>query len=811
MSLNAALKDVKEEIIGLKAAVDLVEYHAWEDGKLEDHEKKAIKEVQDLLDDAEKRRNKLKAAIQKEAEKIIESAQEQGKKDQARYTSNADASDEGEKWPLKNALSGSVGKGGGNDKHDAATVQQLINLFNHGERKPKGKGLVIDGLAGGKTGKAIVKFQNDTSCAGESEMGLVKPGSTTWDSLKSGGKVGSSGGGEADKVDVLGIEDHAKDPAELAWGSRVADYITLQTRVQTLGDWGVATHPRTMDRTSNTYLPNIEKSLNAGDYQDAIDWLDRAVNAINMVWNVYQKERKEFRDDVRDGLEAAQDMGEGIKDALPSFLFDDSGDSGSLMEELNRTEVELQSSLENASEYERELLEEELETLYVEMYEEIEHQKDQDQPEPAVDEAQLRKDVDKIMNLVQEFFVSGRDEAKIMAIVESYADTPDRRDAFFRALDNRAYWGGILGEKYRHGIAAVMRELEDANGRRFVELLRQCRDERLKNYEPQPELTFAESFWDDLTDGQIRDQIFGYFKGMGEAGIAMAESVVMLITDPVEFVRSIAKLPEAASVFWKNRSALWKKFLAAPPEEQARMIGRITGEAELFLMSYGAGAGATPARGAAALAPAEAIVAGTGQAALRGGGSSALDLARMGQAAKMTGQAGAHTAQTGSIAKSTDKLPDEFVDDAIKAVDDDKLKASGAHIDDLTNHRQSRTARKERGISSEDGQSAHVSAQAAMRNVKDYNPKDALTRLLDKTTHRGFDDYWKSEFRKLVAKGDKTITVKDYFDIMSDAAKNNIHFTLDEAASMIELLRDELYVQHGLRDGDLLRLPYSKG
>jgi RHS repeat-associated protein len=157
------------------------------------------------------------------------------------------------------------------------------------------------------------------------------------------------------------------------------------------------------------------------------------------------------------------------------------------------------------------------------------------------------------------------------------------------------------------------------------------------------------------------------------------------------------------------------------------------------------------------------------------------------------------------------KIPDEYFDDALKAVDEGELKASGAHLNDLTNHAQSSAARAERGIASASGQSAHISARSAMRNLPDYDPRAALTRLLDTVTHRGFDDYWKQVFRQMAnASGENTIEVGRYFDVMTDAIRNNPHFTAEEANSMVELLRDELFVQHGLSEDDLLRLPYSK-
>lgn len=161
-----------------------------------------------------------------------------------------------------------------------------------------------------------------------------------------------------------------------------------------------------------------------------------------------------------------------------------------------------------------------------------------------------------------------------------------------------------------------------------------------------------------------------------------------------------------------------------------------------------------------------------------------------------------------SSSPSSSQIPDEYFDEAIGRIDADDLQASGAHLDDLTSHAQSRAARAERGIS---GQSAHISAQSAMRTVTGYNPRAALTRILDIATHRGFDDYWKGVFRQMARTSNgNTISVGDYFNVMRDAIGHNPHFSNQEASSMVELLRDELFVQHGLREDDLIRLPYSQ-
>ncbi|MEM9088863.1 MAG: hypothetical protein AAGC93_08985 [Cyanobacteria bacterium P01_F01_bin.53] len=272
-----------------------------------------------------------------------------------------------------------------------------------------------------------------------------------------------------------------------------------------------------------------------------------------------------------------------------------------------------------------------------------------DTPNPAT----LRRDVQRIMTLVQEWHVSDNEEREILAIVERYATSQRRFDAFLQAMSNRHYWGGLFGERFRPGITALLQELEGRRGRRFRQLLRRSRQAHFRNYQPAHELTFGESFWQDLSEGQIRDQIFAYFQGMGEAGVAMAESIVQLITDPAGFVEGIARLPETIKQFWQNRSEIWRSFMAASPTEQARMIGRIFGEAELFLASYGAGSATTPARTAQAFAPARAVqVTSQGSAALAMTGDVALDLGRLGPAAASLTQMTAHTAQTSSAGQS---------------------------------------------------------------------------------------------------------------------------------------------------------------
>jgi hypothetical protein len=156
----------------------------------------------------------------------------------------------------------------------------------------------------------------------------------------------------------------------------------------------------------------------------------------------------------------------------------------------------------------------------------------------------------------------------------------------------------------------------------------------------------------------------------------------------------------------------------------------------------------------------------------------------------------------------TEHLPEGFEEEAIARLDNEGLEAEGELLSDLTSHGNAPRIRAATGIG---GESAHTAPQSAMRSVPGYDPRAALTRILNRVTHRGFDDPWKADFQKLAREtGDTTITVQKLFDTVEKAALGNPHFRPGEAKSVVELLRDELFVQHGLSPTDLVRLPYSK-
>ncbi len=148
--------------------------------------------------------------------------------------------------------------------------------------------------------------------------------------------------------------------------------------------------------------------------------------------------------------------------------------------------------------------------------------------------------------------------------------------------------------------------------------------------------------------------------------------------------------------------------------------------------------------------------------------------------------------------------------------------------------------RQQLGVSGEDVQSTHSTAQSAMREVTNYDPKAALTRLLHKNVHRLMDQHWKREARRLANTGHTTWTAqkmfdtiaesirrtptvpnpldalepgtKEYeeFDMLAESVRRTTGLTQGEKDSLIARLSDEIFVEYGLSPTSLVRLPYSK-
>jgi hypothetical protein len=151
---------------------------------------------------------------------------------------------------------------------------------------------------------------------------------------------------------------------------------------------------------------------------------------------------------------------------------------------------------------------------------------------------------------------------------------------------------------------------------------------------------FFGDLWEDVKSGAVERRIYAYFRGLGEAGVGLAEGMAMLL-DPNQWPKlahAIGNVPTTAKILWQNREKFWNAFLAAKPEEQARIIGRVVGEIEIQLASLAVGAGpGKAATSAPALAEATVAVgrAGTAASTLSTGMTITIDLGKLGA---VTGQ-----------------------------------------------------------------------------------------------------------------------------------------------------------------------------
>ena len=108
-------------------------------------------------------------------------------------------------------------------------------------------------------------------------------------------------------------------------------------------------------------------------------------------------------------------------------------------------------------------------------------------------------------------------------------------------------------------------------------------------------------------------------------------------------------------------------------------------------------------------------------------------------------------------------------------------------------------------------QSAHTTAQSALRNLPTYNPDAMITRLLPTgrgQSHTVFDQFWQAEFRQIrQVTGRTTTTAQELFEVTERAARQSGAFTPAEAESMVQLIYEDLYVNLRLSPNQPLRMP----
>lgn len=153
---------------------------------------------------------------------------------------------------------------------------------------------------------------------------------------------------------------------------------------------------------------------------------------------------------------------------------------------------------------------------------------------------------------------------------------------------------------------------------------------------------------------------------------------------------------------------------------------------------------------------------------------------------------------------------DEF-DDFLQMLRDEgasgPVQAEG-DITQLQPHAAATQNRTELGVSGRQVQSAHGAPQSAMRGVPGYDPDAALTRLMDRSTHTGMDQYWKQTFQAMRRSGQTQATAREVYDIVAESIRRAPGLAAGERNSLIARLSDEMFVEFGLSPTDTMTLPY---
>lgn len=108
-------------------------------------------------------------------------------------------------------------------------------------------------------------------------------------------------------------------------------------------------------------------------------------------------------------------------------------------------------------------------------------------------------------------------------------------------------------------------------------------------------------------------------------------------------------------------------------------------------------------------------------------------------------------------------------------------------------------------------QSAHTTAQSALRNLPTYDPGEMITRFLPTGrghAHTVFDQHWQAQFRAIHnATGRTTTTAQELAEVTARAARQSGAFLPDEAESMAQLVINDLFFQLRLAPSQPLRMP----
>lgn len=274
----------------------------------------------------------------------------------------------------------------------------------------------------------------------------------------------------------------------------------------------------------------------------------------------------------------------------------------------------------------------------------------------------LERDFRQIVAKLDETHYSDADEGEVIALLRRWGEEPfttnparypnggEYLDLLLRKLQNKSKDVGTITTQQSNYYNLIINHFDRVAE---VRAIRDAHSRLYKGDEGIKEMSFGSFFWGQVKEGVVRDQIIGYFVGLGDAAIGFIKGIYTLITDPISVLKAIGQLPQTLATLWEHRQELWNKFANASPMEQGRIIGRIFGEAEIFIATAGAGGGSQAGTAAPRLAMATAVVPGRGVAvmALSGGGSLAVDMARLGEGARMV----ALTGQLGSVSQKLEQ------------------------------------------------------------------------------------------------------------------------------------------------------------
>jgi hypothetical protein len=109
--------------------------------------------------------------------------------------------------------------------------------------------------------------------------------------------------------------------------------------------------------------------------------------------------------------------------------------------------------------------------------------------------------------------------------------------------------------------------------------------------------------------------------------------------------------------------------------------------------------------------------------------------------------------------------------------------------------------------SSEGIQSAHLTPQTIMKKIPGYKPKHALTWLIARSIHTEMDAYWQVAMRAMRSAGQTHATAREVFDIIAESINRVSRLTAGQKRSLTLRLHDEMFVDFGLGESQMLEIP----